>query len=182
MSDRLTVVFDLDETLIHGSQSIPSEWADFMSGPYRCMIRPHALDLIEECLGKYNVGIWTSAGVHHAASVVEALFDDPELLHFVWSAERCTDWRDFELNEMVSIKDLRKLKRLGHDLNRIVAIDDSPEKHQRNFGNLLRVRPWTGEQEDTELLDVAKYLNWLSTQPSVRSVEKRGWRNQTHWR
>ncbi len=39
-----------------------------------------------------------------------------------------------------------------------------------------------GEQEDTTLLDVAKYLNWLSTQPSVRSVEKRGWRNQSHWR
>jgi carboxy-terminal domain RNA polymerase II polypeptide A small phosphatase len=56
------------------------------------------------------------------------------------------------------------------------------KKHQGHFGNLLRVRPWTGEQEDTELLDVVKYLNWLSTQPSVRSVEKRGWRNQTHWR
>jgi FMN phosphatase YigB (HAD superfamily) len=52
MSDRLTVVFDLDETLIHGSQSIPAKWADFMSGSYRCLIRPHALDLIEECLEK----------------------------------------------------------------------------------------------------------------------------------
>ena len=180
MSDRLTVVFDLDETLIDGSQSIPAEKADFMSGPYRCMVRPRALDLIEECLEKYNVRVWTSAGVHHATSVVEALFEDPEHLHFVWSAERCTDWRDFELNEMVSIKDLRKLKRLRLDLNRIVAIDDSTEKHQRNFGNLLRVRPWTGEQEDTELLDVATYLRWLSSQPSVRSVEKRGWRNPTH--
>jgi carboxy-terminal domain RNA polymerase II polypeptide A small phosphatase len=100
MSDRLTVVFDLDETLIHGSQSIPAERADFMSGPYR-RIRPRALDLIEECLGKYNVGTWTPADVHHATSVVEALFDDPERLHFVWSAERCTDWRAFELNEMV---------------------------------------------------------------------------------
>ena len=182
MTERLTVVFDLDETLIHGSQSIPVEWADFMSGPYRCMIRPHAFDLINECLDKYNVGIWTSAGVHHATSVVEALFDDPERLNFVWSAERCTDWRDFEFNEMVSIKDLRKLKRLGLDLNRIVAIDDSPEKHQRNFGNLLRVRPWTGEQEETELLGVAEYLNCLFPQTIQTSVEKRGWRNQTHWR
>ncbi len=56
--------FDLDETLIQWSQSIPAECADFISGPYRCMIRPHAFDLIEECLGKYSVGIGTSAGVH----------------------------------------------------------------------------------------------------------------------
>ncbi len=67
--------------------------------------------------------------LHHATtcSVFEALFDVPERLHFVWSADRCTDWRDFEINEMVSIKDLRKLKRLGLDLKRMVAIDDSPE-------------------------------------------------------
>jgi carboxy-terminal domain RNA polymerase II polypeptide A small phosphatase len=182
MKSRLLVIFDLDETLIHGSNATPVDCADFMSGPHRCRYRPHALDLVGGCFERYDVGVWTSAGEDHAASVVDAVFGSSANLQFVWSNSRCTKTRDYELDEIVWIKDLGKLKKLGYDLDRVVAIDDSPEKHARNFGNLLRVTPWTGDQDDTELQDVARYLQWLDQQPSVRSVEKRGWRNLTHWR
>jgi carboxy-terminal domain RNA polymerase II polypeptide A small phosphatase len=181
MSGPLLVVFDLDETLIHGTNAIAEELADFMSGPHRCRYRPHALDLVGECLDRYDVGVWTSAGEGHAANVVDAVFGSSANLRFVWSNSRCTKTRDCETDEIVWIKDLSKLKKLGHNLDRVVAIDDSPEKHARNFGNLLRVQPWTGDQDDTELLDVGRYLEWLDHQPSVRKVEKRGWRNLTHW-
>jgi hypothetical protein len=146
------------------------------------MVRPHARALVEECLERYDVGVWTSAGEDHATSVVGAVFPDPTALRFVWSASKCTDRRDPETLEMVSLKDLQKVRAAGFSLDRTVAIDDSPEKHIRNFGNLLRVSPWTGQPDDDGLVEVAAYLRWLETHDSVRSVEKRGWRNHSTWR
>jgi carboxy-terminal domain RNA polymerase II polypeptide A small phosphatase len=184
MSDTppLLVVFDLDETLIHSSFGVHPALADFMSGPHPCVVRPYARELISECLDRYRVGVWTSAGSLHANTVVKELFGDADALRFVYSAEQCTPFRDFDTMETVAVKNLHKLRRRGFDLDRVVAIDDSPEKHRRNYGNLLRVKPWTGEQEDDELNDARLYLRWLDSHPSVRQVEKRGWRHQQSWR
>jgi carboxy-terminal domain RNA polymerase II polypeptide A small phosphatase len=179
---RLLVVLDLDETLIHGSTSIAREVADFDSGPYRCLIRPHALDLIDSLLDQFEVAVWTSAGELHAQSVVDALFDSRDDIAFLWTASRCTDHRDFENDRTVSLKNLKKLRRYGYELDRVIAIDDSPEKHMRNYGNLIRVEPWFGESDDNQLAFLADYVSWVSTHDDVRRVEKRGWSKQTHWR
>jgi TFIIF-interacting CTD phosphatase-like protein len=179
---RLLVILDLDETLIHASTSIAAEVADFQSGPYRCLIRPHALDLINALLDQFQVAVWTSAGESHARSVVDALFESRDNLSFLWSASRCTDHRDFENDRTVSLKQLKKLRRYGYELDRVVVIDDSPEKHMRNYGNLIRVVPWFGEPGDNQLEHLAEYVSWLNTHDDVRKVEKRGWPKQTHWR
>ncbi len=178
----LLVVFDLDETLIHVSASVSSSQADFMSGRHACIVRPYARELIAECLDRYDVGVWTSAGSLHADAVVEALFSETRGPSFVWSAAQCTPHRDFDTMNEVSVKNLHKLRRRGVDLDRVVAIDDSPEKHRRNYGNLLHVHPWEGDLDDTELDDARVYLRWLALHPSVRAVEKRGWRRQQAWR
>jgi TFIIF-interacting CTD phosphatase-like protein len=124
---RLLVILDLDETLIHGSTSIAKETADFQSGPHRCLIRPHALDLIDALLDRFEVAVWTSAGELHAQSVVDALFESRDDLSFVWSASRCTDYRDFENDRTVSLKQSKKLRRYGYELDHVIAIDESPE-------------------------------------------------------
>ena len=149
LRQRLLVVLDLDETLVHGGGHIPRELADFHSGPCPCMVRPNARTFVKDCLDRYDVAVWTSAGEDHAHSVVGALFPDLQALSFVWTAAQCTERRDPETYESVSIKDLRKVRRAGYSLERTVVVDDSPEKHTRNFGNLLRVTPWTGQPGDT---------------------------------
>jgi carboxy-terminal domain RNA polymerase II polypeptide A small phosphatase len=179
---QLLVVLDLDETLIHASTSIAKEIADFQSGPYGCLIRPYALDLIDALLDTFAVAVWTSAGELHAHAVCDALFHSREDLSFLWSASRCTDHRDFENDRVVSLKNLNKLRRYGYQLDRVVAIDDSPEKYMRNYGNLIRVEPWFGEPGDIHLRDVAQYVSWLATHDDVRRVDKRGWSRQTSWR
>jgi carboxy-terminal domain RNA polymerase II polypeptide A small phosphatase len=179
---NLLVILDLDETLIYANSSITPEAADFQSGPYGCIVRPYARQLIAALLDRFDVAVWTSAGESHADSVVAALFPSKEDLAFVWSSIRCTEYRDFENNRVVSLKNLRKLRRHGHDLSRVVAIDDSPEKYMRNYGNLVRVDPWMGEPGDTQLADLALYIEWLAAHPDVRRVEKRGWSRLASWR
>lgn len=55
-------------------------------------------------------------------------------------------------------------------------VDDSPEKHTRNYGNLIRVKPFEGDPSDDELVHLEKYLEFLSKEADVRHIEKRGWR------
>jgi carboxy-terminal domain RNA polymerase II polypeptide A small phosphatase len=180
-SQRLLVIFDLDETLIHASESVQGEQTDFRSGSHNCIIRPFALSLVEECALRYDIAVWTSAGAEHAEAVVSAVFPDPSTLKFVWTTEQCTQRRDPLTYGLVELKDLSKVRRTGRTLERTLAIDDSPEKHERNYGNLLRVKAWTGDPDDSELLDVAKYLRWIDQFDNVRKVEKRGWRTMTAW-
>lgn len=66
---------------------------------------------------------------------------------------------------------------MGYDLARVVVIEDSPEKHGRNHGNLIRVTPFEGVPDD-ELAMLPDYLDWLTGQPNVRSVDKRGWQRR----
>ena len=75
-------------------------------------------------------------------------------------------------------KPLHTLKSRGYDLTRVLVVDDSPEKHTRNYGNLVQVTPFLGRQDDSQLPRLAPYLRQLSTEPNVRCIEKRRWRTK----
>lgn len=70
------------------------------------------------------------------------------------------------------------MKRAGYDLNRVLIVDDSPEKAQRDYGNAIYVAPYQGEREDCELQLLSRYLQSLATAQSVRRIEKRAWRSR----
>jgi RNA polymerase II subunit A small phosphatase-like protein len=57
-------------------------------------------------------------------------------------------------------------------------VDDTPSKHQRNYGNLVTVKAFIGDQQDNELLLLATYLKQLAIESNVRKVEKRYWRTR----
>ena len=59
----------------------------------------------------------------------------------------------------------------------IIVLDDTPSKHRKNYGNLVTVKEYLGEQNDNELQLFAAYLKQLSAEPNIRTVEKRDWRN-----
>lgn len=57
-------------------------------------------------------------------------------------------------------------------------VDDTPKKLRRNYGNLVRVLPFEGDQRDEELPDLIEYLNQLKDAKNIRRVEKRGWKSR----
>ena len=59
-----------------------------------------------------------------------------------------------------------------------MVVDDSPEKHTRNYGNLVQVTPFMRDPNDGELPHLATYLAQLAALPDVRKVEKRQWRRR----
>ncbi|MEM7155405.1 MAG: HAD family hydrolase [Myxococcota bacterium] len=177
MFDKL-LVLDLDETLIHATTRELAATPDFEVGPFVVYRRPGVEQFLEYCLGAFAaVGVWTSSTMSYAAEVIEHLVD-PKRLHFLWARERCTIRVDPETREYEYLKDLKKLRRRGFDKRKIIAVDDTPAKFQRSYGNLVRIRAFEGEPEDRELQVLTRYLQRLGSVPDVRAVEKRFWRTQ----
>jgi len=67
------------------------------------------------------------------------------------------------------------LKKSGYDLDRILIVDDIRETAVNNYGNLILIKPFTDNTDDTELLKLISYLQTIKDEPNYRRIEKRGW-------
>jgi RNA polymerase II subunit A small phosphatase-like protein len=176
--EPLLVVLDLDETLVYASDEglLEGSDPDFYVGQYPVYKRPHVDSFLRDLFQEFRVAVWTSSSPSYAWEMVSKLFGSlqDELL-FVWDSSRCTQKFDPEKMEWYWLKNLKKAKRRGFDLSRTVAVDDTPLKYKKSYGNLVRMRAFEGGEDDW-LPALLKYLRWLNNKPDVRTVEKRGWK------
>lgn len=177
MTARKLLVLDLDETLIHAAERALEHAPDFNVHGYAVYKRPEVDRFIDWALTHFEVGVWTSSGRRYAESVIPFLFP-AGTPSFLWCSERCTLARNWESGDYEWLKPLQKLKRRGYALESIIAVDDTPSKHARNYGNLIAVEEFTGAPDDRELPRLAAYLDTLRDVPNVRSIEKRRWRER----
>lgn len=175
---RPLLILDLDETLIHGSESRLHRDADFMVGPFHVYERPYLSSFLSSTSAHFDVAIWSSASSDYVASIASALAEFVPEWQFVWSRMRCVQRMHPELMTTMFIKDLRKVKRRGYDLDRVLMVDDTRHKVSRNYGNAIYVSPFEGADDDAELPQLARYVNSLRHEPNFRRIEKRGWRTK----
>jgi TFIIF-interacting CTD phosphatase-like protein len=172
---RPTLILDLDETLVHATPTPLDFEPDFRVGTFGVYRRPYLSDFLNACFALFEVAVWTSAGREYASAVIGHVFGDRRL-KFFWSAERCTLRTNLETYERYTVKDLKKIKRLGIGLDRVLMVDDSPEKLERNYGNHVWIKPFEGDPKDSELPELSRYLESISDVPDFRRIEKRHWR------
>ena len=173
------VVFDLDECLICGADTELDRPADFRVGPYHIYRRTY-LDKFPAAVTEwYEVAVWSSATSDYVGEIsAEILPSDVEWV-FVWARDRCTPRMQPESRETVYLKDLKKVKRLGYSLDRVLIVDDTPDKLARNYGNAIYVTPFVGAVEDDELRTLLSYLVSIRNEPDFRRVDKRRWKSHT---
>jgi len=175
---RLLVILDLDETLIHATSEPLDRDADFYVGPFHVYKRPKVDEFIEALMEHFSVAVWTSSSPPYAKLVTQTLFAQHlPRLKFVFDSRHCTQRFDGVQYSYYSRKNLAKVKRMSFDLERVVALDDTPRKFETHYGNLVRMPEFEGQKEDDVLLQALSFLYWLDTKDNVRSVEKRGWLN-----
>jgi RNA polymerase II subunit A small phosphatase-like protein len=176
MEVRKLLVLDLDETLIFASEAELSRPSDHQVGHYFIYRRPYLREFLAYVARSLDVAVWTASTRPYAVAICEQIFEYEPC--FVWARDRCTHRRNVESDTWEHHKSLAKLKRRGYNLAGVVAVDDTPEKYAKSYGNLVRVLPYWGDLGDDELPLLASYLDTLAQEQNVRAIEKRGWRSR----
>ncbi len=172
------LILDLDETLLYGSERQLHRSADFRVGPFYLYKRPCLDQFLKSVASVYDVAIWSSASEDYVSGIAQHLKSIVGSWKFVWSRARCVQRLNPETLEYDYIKDLRKVQRLGFDLNRTLIVDDTPRKVCRNYGNAIYVSPFDGSDVDDELLALERFVLSLHSASNFRTLEKRGWRSR----
>ena len=184
-TDRLLLILDLDETLIHARKTALDRPADFRVAQFHVYRRPGLDTFLRDVAQDFELAVWSSASDSYVEAIVENIFDDPSSLHFVWGRSRTSYQRIFSdsdeyerylMGETVFRKQLKKVARRGWPLERILIVDDTPEKAAQNYGNAIYPRPYEGQEDDNELALLSAYLRTLKDVENVRALEKRNWR------
>lgn len=172
---RKLLVLDLDETLMYAAEEALGRPADFQVERFHVYKRPHVQEFLSSSAELFDLAVWTTSTEDYAEAIIQKLFPGHVSLAFVWARQRCTIASNPDTRERFWIKDLKKLKKHGYLLERVIVVDDSPEKLQRNYGNLVMVKPYQGDPDDAELLLLLPFLRRLATLEDVRKIEKRFW-------
>ncbi|MEZ6138897.1 MAG: HAD family hydrolase [Pirellulaceae bacterium] len=178
MTQKPLLILDLDETLIFGSERPLHRDADFRVGPFYLYKRPYVDKFLTSVARVYDVALWSSASEDYVDGIARSLIRNVGEWRFVWGRSRCIPRMNPETFDTNFIKDLRKVKRRGFDLNQVLIVDDTPGKVCRNFGNAIYVLPFEGQDDDNELKILDRYLHSLHSFPDFRKLEKRGWRTR----
>ncbi len=187
-SNKALLILDLDETLIHAcltDRRGPPEINAFNFFIYK---RPYLEEFLKDVFSLYNVAIWSTGSDDYVEVIAKAIQPEGETFEFVWGRSRCTA-RQVTLKHLSEtyitgggveyIKPLKKLKKKGFSMDRILIVDDSPYKSVENYGNAIYIKPYTGDVDDEELYWLSIYLKEISGKSNFRSFEKRGWETST---
>lgn len=183
--ERILLILDLDETLIRAVEEPLDRPADFRLPDFHVYRRPHLDAFLALVSENFDLAVWSTGNSPYVDAIVDAIFPDVSALQFCWNRSRAirrtNEWGDGFMSEdreeFRYLKPLDKVKRLGWSLNRVLVVDDTPAKLERNFGNAIYPSPYMGAEDDRELELLGKYLLTLRDTPDVRPIEKRTWRN-----
>lgn len=177
---RPLLVLDIDETLISSQERELDYPASYRLGKFFVYLRPHLKSFLTDVAVNFDTSYWSSGSPDYVHTLT-GWFTDLAAVEplFVWDSTRCTPRRDFTHQEWYHLKDLKKLKRKGFQLSRVLIVEDEPRKVGRNYGNAIYVKPYNGEREDVELPLLAAYLAQIKNTSDFRTIEKRSWRSNT---
>ena len=114
---RRLLILDLDETLIHATEQPLGRAADFRLEHYHVYCRPYVNSFLQKMAEIYDLAVWSSATQDYVAGIVARIMPEGIEPKFTWGRGQCTRRYDPEWREDYYRKDLRKVKRLGYDLD-----------------------------------------------------------------
>uniref|UniRef100_A0A7S1G7R3 FCP1 homology domain-containing protein n=1 Tax=Bicosoecida sp. CB-2014 TaxID=1486930 RepID=A0A7S1G7R3_9STRA len=165
---RLSLVLDLDETLVHCSVE-PIEDADltfpveFNGQTYEVFVRkrPYLDHFLEWCASKYEVTVFTASQKVYAEKLLDLLDPRGRLVKYRLFRDSCLN---------VDGNFLKDLTVLGRDLRSTVLVDNSPHAFGYQVDNGIPIESWFDDPTDTELLKLANFLPHLEEASDVRPV------------
>ena len=153
---RVTLVLDLDETLIHSEQETllgADDQLEMRIGAETCTVfvryRPFVLEFLHKVNQLFEVVLFTAGLQEYADGLLRTLDPDRRLLRHRYYRDSCT-----EVNG-VFVKDISAL---GRDMSRVVIVDNSLHAFGYHIDNGILIQSWYEDQTDTALRQLWEFL------------------------
>lgn len=188
LENKLLIVLDIDETLVHATRSSDLTYHDFEVLGYKVVKRPFLDEFLLQLPAHFKVAVWSSASDDYVKEIVKHIFPSDYPLEFVWGRSKCNRKADYKKAEEIGyfdyeshlsyVKKLSKVvKRFSFNMEQILIIDDTPGKAVFNYGNAIYPSEFKGQHDDKELKLLLEYLKSLKEVTNVRAIEKRFWKS-----
>jgi RNA polymerase II subunit A small phosphatase-like protein len=175
MNTRPLLILDLDETLIHANVDLVHDKYSYKLPFHYVYNRPHLNDFLLQANKHYSLAVWSSATDDYVNDIIKNSFPEEIKLVFAWDRSHCTQRFDENFGSLIYVKNLRKVKQMGFPLERVLIIDDSPEKLKLNYGNVILIKPFEGNLNDSELPKLSRYLDSIADNSNYLQLDKRNW-------
>ena len=175
---RKTLIFDLDETLVHcvpditqAQVSIPVRFPSGETLKAGVNVRPFARECLQEANKTFEVMVFTASHQCYADRVLDYLDPTGLLIHHRLYRDSCLP------SQGLYIKDLRVLA--NRRLQDVVIVDNAAYSFAHQLDNGVPIVSWFEDQEDRELWHLMKYLGVLAAAEDVRQVNRATFRLQS---
>eukprot|EP00842_Homolaphlyctis_polyrhiza_P006259 jgi/Hompol1/6634/HPOL_001980-RA len=173
-SPSITLVLDLDETLVHCSTtpmeqydiSFPVEFNGFtynVSG----RLRPHYEAFLRRASEIFEIVVFTASQKIYADRLLNILDPEHKFIKYRLFRDSCV---------VVAGNYLKDLNVLGRDLAKTVIVDNSPQAFAYQLSNGVPIASWYDDYNDTELITVLNFLETIKTVDDVRPHIRRTFR------
>lgn len=168
-SGRKTLIFDLDETLIHCCSDIsqadvklpiilPSQQVTTVG----IQIRPYVHECLAAASRLFEVVVFTASQRVYADTVLDYLDPTHSLIHHRLYRENCIPVKG------MYVKDLRLFA--GRELKDLVIVDNTVISFINQLDNGIPIPTWTNDSSDNELLHLISFFPALLQAADVRTV------------
>ena len=140
MTKDFCLVLDIDETISHTMR--------LSFGNY-FLLRPGVIHLIKKLYKFYEIDIFTAAIKRYADNIINKLDPNDNYIRYRFYREHCI----YE-----GTKTVKKLVRIGRDLNKIIFVDNIKYNAKYNMDNLYHVSSWKDDVYDTEMVKLQGLL------------------------
>ncbi|KAI1285704.1 Carboxy-terminal domain RNA polymerase II polypeptide A small phosphatase 1 [Halotydeus destructor] len=166
-SNKMCLVIDLDETLVHSSFK-PINNADFIvpveiDGAIHqvyVLKRPYVDEFLQRMGELYECVLFTASLAKYADPVSD-LLDKTGVFKSRLFRESCHFYRGNYVKD---------LGRIGRDLHKVIIVDNSPASYIFHPDNAVPVASWFDDMSDTELHDLIPFFEKLSKVDNVYTV------------
>ncbi|RID60468.1 hypothetical protein BRARA_F03622 [Brassica rapa] len=172
----VTLVLDLDETLVHSTLESCSG-ADFSFRVFFNMQentvyvkqRPHLYKFLERVVELFHVVIFTASHSIYASQLLDILDPDGKFISQRFYRDSCI------LSEGIYTKDLTVL---GLDLAKVAIIDNCPQVYRLQINNGIPIKSWYDDPTDDGLITILPFLETLAVADDVRPIIGRRFGNK----
>jgi len=170
---KRTLVFDMDETLIHCNESLDMP-ADvilpiiFPNGEVveaGINVRPYAIECLRELSQYFEIMVFTASHSCYANVVLDYLDPHEEFIHHRLFRESCV-----VTDEGLHIKDLRVIG--DRNLQDLILVDNAAYSFGFQLENGIPIVPFYDNKADQELRHLIPYLKFLSSVKDLREINK----------